>query len=41
MHTVHEPVRQTSFVPHIVPSVTSVPVSVHTGMPDEQSVEPT
>lgn len=38
---VHEPVRHTSFVPHAVPSVTSVPVSLHTGMPLEQSVEPT
>jgi hypothetical protein len=41
VQTEHEPVRQTSFEPHPVPSVTLLPVSLHTPVPVEQSIEPT
>jgi hypothetical protein len=40
VHAVHEPLSQTSFVPHEVPLLTLVPVSVHTETPVEQEVVP-
>ena len=39
-HVVHDPLSQTSPVPHDVPLLTGVPVSVHTATPVEQSVVP-
>jgi len=36
----HVPVRQTSPVPHRVPSATAAPVEVHNGAPLEQSSRP-
>ncbi len=40
VHAVQAAPRQTMFVPHVVPSASAVPVSLHTATPVEQSVVP-
>ncbi len=39
-HVVHAPLSQTMLVPQLVPLSTLLPVSLHTGTPEEQSIEP-
>jgi hypothetical protein len=40
VHGPHDPSKQTSFVPQLVPLATSLPVSVQTGAPDVQARVP-
>jgi hypothetical protein len=39
-HAPHEPLSQTSFVPHVVPLLTFLFASTHTGVPVVQDVVP-
>lgn len=41
VHAAHVPLLQTSLTPHAVPSSTFPPVSVQTGEPVEQPIDPT